>query len=227
MTIQVNEGLSIEFIREWFIYDAETGEFNWRDPCKSPKPGQLKIRKNSFYREYKSRKSYTVNRLIWTWMTGNDPGAGFVRKKDSTKGLEWNNLEFRPCKTYQTKQERLSATSKRATLKHRYRLSEAEWLNLHEKQESRCAICQKSGVVLCVDHCHWTGQVRGLLCHKCNLGLGAFQDDPKVLIQCVKYLVDNGAIDYRLFITDEDAVVPIDLTLPLDEEGNQIPLEVK
>jgi len=40
----------------------------------------------------------------------------------------------------------------------------------------------------CIDHCHTTGQVRGLLCEDCNKGLGRFKDSPDLLGKAIKYL---------------------------------------
>lgn len=45
-------------------------------------------------------------------------------------------------------------------------------------QDNKCAICKhvcKSGKQLAVDHCHDTGKTRGLLCSKCNVGIGMFK----------------------------------------------------
>lgn len=58
-------------------------------------------------------------------------------------------------------------------------------------QECRCAICgvAEPGVRnWCVDHCHITGVVRGLLCCLCNTALGKFKDSPAILRAAATYL---------------------------------------
>lgn len=40
-----------------------------------------------------------------------------------------------------------------------------------------------------VDHCHGSGAVRGILCMKCNQGLGGFRDDPELLVRAAEYLL--------------------------------------
>lgn len=52
----------------------------------------------------------------------------------------------------------------------------------------RCNICKKTSSKLKVDHNHNTGLVRGVLCFKCNIGLGSFRDNIMSLKKAVAYL---------------------------------------
>lgn len=56
-------------------------------------------------------------------------------------------------------------------------------------QDDRCAVCEKKKDIYCVDHDHITGKIRGLLCRKCNVGLGMFEDNTEVLANAVRYLM--------------------------------------
>lgn len=57
---------------------------------------------------------------------------------------------------------------------------------LHE-QNHCCAICHRL-VSLDIDHDHQTGEVRGLLCRRCNMVLGSVNDDPELLQAMITYL---------------------------------------
>lgn len=72
----------------------------------------------------------------------------------------------------------------------KYGLTEADYQLLLEKQGYVCAVCGNKPLLrrLAVDHCHKTGNVRGLLCRKCNQGIGHFNDDPKKLKKAIEYL---------------------------------------
>ena len=56
-------------------------------------------------------------------------------------------------------------------------------------QTGRCAICLCEFIKTpAVDHDHETGIVRGLLCSRCNVGLGIFNDSAIILASAIKYL---------------------------------------
>lgn len=65
-----------------------------------------------------------------------------------------------------------------------------------KNQNGVCCICNhisEDGRQLCVDHCHNTGKIRGLLCNKCNAGIGFFKDRIDVLSSAINYLQKNGS----------------------------------
>lgn len=73
----------------------------------------------------------------------------------------------------------------------RYGLSVQEYDQMLEDQGRVCAICrmgQSRGHSLAVDHDHSTGNVRGLLCHRCNRVLGVVKDNPELLATMIEYL---------------------------------------
>lgn len=74
-------------------------------------------------------------------------------------------------------------------LKYTYGLSEEDYLEMLGEQDNRCGICRKShSPRLFVDHCHTTGEVRGLLCQHCNSLLGFSKDNKETLSRAAKYL---------------------------------------
>jgi hypothetical protein len=62
----------------------------------------------------------------------------------------------------------------------RYKLTKNEVADLRAAQDDRCAICGHPEPQH-LDHDHDTGQIRRLLCQRCNNGLGLFRDDPYLL----------------------------------------------
>lgn len=63
---------------------------------------------------------------------------------------------------------------------------------------SECAICGKGqGTRLCLDHCHFTGFVRGMLCRRCNTTLGLLDDSVSRLNAAIRYLENAEAKQKR------------------------------
>lgn len=61
--------------------------------------------------------------------------------------------------------------------------------SLSEKQGHVCAICLKNRP-LQVDHCHKTGDIRGLLCFQCNTAIGKLQENVETVIRAAEYLLN-------------------------------------
>ena len=83
-------------------------------------------------------------------------------------------------------------------LRTKYGLRLEDYEMMVATQNGVCKICKKppkEGDKLAVDHCHDSQVIRGLLCKSCNLGLGAFSDNPDFLIEAVRYVKGVEAID--------------------------------
>lgn len=76
-------------------------------------------------------------------------------------------------------------------LHERFGLTREIYEDINTRQHHRCAVCNTSWsetITPVVDHDHTTKRVRGLLCHKCNRGLGLFKDRIDLLQSIVRYL---------------------------------------
>jgi hypothetical protein len=75
-------------------------------------------------------------------------------------------------------------------LKRQYGLTAQDYEKMYVSQKGVCAICEQpqKNKRLCVDHCHHTGQIRGLLCSVCNSAIGKLKDDVKLLSKAIDYL---------------------------------------
>jgi hypothetical protein len=82
-------------------------------------------------------------------------------------------------------------------LKTVYGIDKAEYERMYALQDGKCAICRNTPRTrrLSVDHNHKTGQVRGLLCKRCNHDLlGAAYDSVEMLERAIVYLSEPPAV---------------------------------
>jgi hypothetical protein len=72
---------------------------------------------------------------------------------------------------------KVNAYAKEYHLKKMYGLTDSEVITMLEEQDSKCGICEREldRQAVCVDHCHTTGKVRGILCRNCNMKLGWYE----------------------------------------------------
>jgi len=86
-----------------------------------------------------------------------------------------------------------------------YGITLEHYLKLLEEQGGVCRICRdpetrsitasKKPMNLVVDHDHFSGRVRGLLCSACNVGIGHLRESPNFLRAAADYLEQHGAGD--------------------------------
>jgi len=110
--------------------------------------------------------------------------------EQSSKSIKANKAP-RSCKNF--KPHNYSGMSKTELFIHRnYKITLNTYNNLIAVQGGGCAICGKdkdpSGRRLSIDHCHKSGQVRGVLCNQCNNGLGSFGDNISLIHKAIEYL---------------------------------------
>lgn len=122
---------------------------------------------------------------------------GHLGLKYMCKACENNKAKDRYHDKYKHSEE-LPKKSYTNKLKREYDITEEEFLTLWNKTKGKCGICSvdmwsvlvenSKGRKAAVDHCHDTGLVRGIICHKCNGGLGQFDDKLEFLKKAVQYL---------------------------------------
>jgi hypothetical protein len=80
-----------------------------------------------------------------------------------------------------------NAASSEVYFYRKYKLTQPDLQELRDAQGDRCAICNASEPQH-LDHDHFSGRIRRLLCQRCNQGLGLFRDDPYLLRMAALYI---------------------------------------
>lgn len=123
----------------------------------------------------------------------------FYLRGDSKKSNYTNKVSF--CKECCTLKRKLQSRNnfksrivisrfidKDLELRRTYGITLQDYNQMCKERENKCDICKEISEILCVDHCHNTDIIRGLLCKKCNTGLGSFKDNVENLQRAVEYL---------------------------------------
>ena len=104
--------------------------------------------------------------------------------------------EYKPFSEFTFKDKKKGLFNSRCKeCKSAYRLSKEhdvpfEELRVYMKDIHACQICEGSFDVLrkCLDHDHKTGEIRGVLCNKCNAGVGLLGDSMEAVEKALAYL---------------------------------------
>ena len=72
--------------------------------------------------------------------------------------------------------------------RRKFKLSDEDYTTLIEESQGCCNVCLQPTTKLCIDHNHYTGKVRGVLCNNCNTALGLVGDNVITLSKLIRYL---------------------------------------
>jgi hypothetical protein len=145
--------------------------------CNEEKP----IEKfNKFIRkgkEYREHTCMACRQKIWR----SDP-KNLAKSVERTRSWHEQNKDY------------VKRSKRGRDLKRLYGITIDQFDSLLKEQDFKCKLCgtpHTDQKYLHVDHCHTSGHVRGLLCTKCNTGLGLFNEDLELLTKAMQYLKEN------------------------------------
>ena len=104
----------------------------------------------------------------------------------------------RSCWKFVSNPQRTPRGQRAVNIKYSFGLKYRDYSSMYAHQDGKCMICRSplakykghgDSPTACVDHDHETGQVRGLLCRKCNTGIGCFNDSPDLMDSAIEYLL--------------------------------------
>jgi len=123
-------------------------------------------------------------------------------------GKEW--LSCRLCTKERNERSRAKADYPAQNARRKYfsltkgglKVEKRIYYEMLEAQNNLCAICNEPESIqiskrnenpkrLAIDHCHKTNKIRGLLCHKCNVSIGAMRESIPLLQAAITYLQEH------------------------------------
>ena len=136
-------------------------------------------------------KKFLHNHSKSRTIEGNCKKGHFLSEDNIHLYTNPNGKKTRKCKTCQ----KINGYARR------YHISVEQFNLLLKEKNSACAICdvnldysstgekkEHTGNILCVDHDHNTNRIRGLLCHRCNTGIGLLQHSTDIIISALEYI---------------------------------------
>lgn len=172
---------------------AKDGLTSYCKPCQTRRNAESKARRAAGQRIEKRRPP----RVLRDWRDEKTcpicgetrPLEQFPANRSAARGI---GSYCRPCHNRITRENRikLHGSTRNYHLRERYGVTEAQVEEMVREQGGVCAICLERPAEH-VDHDHETGEVRGVLCFTCNVGLGNFRDRPDLLDRAVHYLEDT------------------------------------
>lgn len=119
------------------------------------------------------------------------------KEKVNEQNKIWAENNIEKMKSYKNKNYHKNPTkSRKIRLCSKYKLTHEEYEILMEQAGTNCPICEtlfdwenrNKGNRPCIDHCHKSNKIRGIICGKCNAAMGSFNDDISILEKAIQWL---------------------------------------
>jgi len=136
------------------------------------------------------------------FFTGKPCSRGHIAKRYAVSKQCVECQRIRTNKYGETKKAKIKARERH--LKKKYGV-DLDWL----AKFTHCPICSceltydRGPAGKCVDHCHASGEVRGVLCNHCNRALGLFKDSCDNLGRAIEYLNDSDKVIPKEWIDEK------------------------
>jgi hypothetical protein len=135
-------------------------------------------RKKRYAEDEEFRKKTCADKRAW--YSANKDRVNAESRQKRAENPDWKGKQ----------RERRRRTKRKDMLKYCYSMTVAEYEAMLSGQNGVCAICETKPDAgpLGVDHDHMTNEVRGLLCRRCNAGLGNYKDSLRRTRRATLYL---------------------------------------
>ncbi len=146
---------------------------------------------NEKNRQYRAENKEKVEEGRKRWIEANPEKEA---KRQQERGVRYRQRNPEKVKISQKLWYDANKDKKRGnTLKRKYNLTLDDYEKMLQEQNGSCAICfvkaeEEINKILVVDHNHLTGEVRALLCNKCNTAIGLLREDLEIMQRASEYL---------------------------------------
>lgn len=145
---------------------------------------------NEFFRDNKSKTGFSYRCVECVYEAKaryikNHANDKILKKRRIVMNRRWNSKN----------KEKIKAIRKNGALKFYHGISTKKYEEMYATQLGQCSICLRPNLYkrgLHVDHDHKTGEIRSLLCHGCNTGLGNFREDIESMKRAIEYLIKHS-----------------------------------
>jgi len=134
-------------------------------------PEEQKERRRQYNKAYYAANTDAIKAKVNKWVANN-------RDKHNIKCSLW------------AKENNTTESRREVWRKCAYGITTTDYEKMLQDQSGSCALCPEvpGDKPLCIDHDHASGKIRGLLCDRCNRGLGYFRDSVVSLRKAADYI---------------------------------------